>query len=67
MSSRADRSIEELRALARRAGMELTGEELMALGLLYGAAVDVTADLHEIELGPEDPAVSFDPGGPESE
>ena len=58
--------IEQLRTLASRAGMELTDQELLALKPLYDKATEVTASLHDLDLGAEEPAVTFDPRSPHS-
>lgn len=66
MENESGAPVEQLRALARRAGMELTDQELLALKPLYDMAVEVTASLHDVELGAEEPAVAFDPRTPET-
>lgn len=54
-------SLEELRVLARRAGMCLSTQELEHLRSLYDAAIEMTTSLHGIELDAEDLAVAFSP------
>ncbi len=55
-------SIEALRVLVERAGMQLTEEELADLLPIYERYVRQTAVLHELDLGMGDLGVTFLPG-----
>ena len=55
-------SMETLRSLAERAGMDLTDQELADLLPIYDSYARQAAVLHGLDLGQEDLAVTFLPG-----
>ena len=54
-------SLEEFRAQAARAGLDLSTEELVALKPMYDLYSSRAATLFELDLDAEDLAVSFAP------
>ena len=54
-------SMEDLRARVSAAGLELNEEELEGLKSLFDVQAAVVAPIHELDLGPEDLAVVFEP------
>ena len=54
-------SMEELRARVSAAGLHLTEEELEGLKTLFDIQAAAVAPIHELDLGPEDLAVVFEP------
>jgi hypothetical protein len=55
-------SLEALRILAERTGLQLTSEELALLKPMFDFYAEQVQKLHEVELGAEDLAVAFAPG-----
>ena len=53
--------IDDFRALVRRAGLDLTAEELESLRPMYELIANQTTSLHDMDLGAEDLAVVFSP------
>ena len=53
--------MEDFRALVRRAGLELTAEELGGLKPMYDHYAARTSALHELDLDAEDLALVFSP------
>ena len=53
--------MENFRLLLKRAGLELSGEEMESLKPIYDFYADSTAVLRELDLGAEDLAVAFSP------
>jgi hypothetical protein len=62
MAETAGISLEALRVLAERAGLQLTSEELASLKPMFDFYTEQVQRLHEVELGAEDLAVAFAPG-----
>ena len=54
-------SMEDSQALTRRAGLELTADELEGLKPMYDHYATRTAALHELDLDAEDLALVFTP------
>ena len=54
-------TMEQLKALAERAGMDLTQEELEELKPVYELYAEQAAQLHELDLGDGDLALTFSP------
>jgi hypothetical protein len=61
MAESQDISMDEFRVLVKRAGLELTDDELESLKPKYDHHAGQTALLHDIDLKAEDMAVSFSP------
>jgi hypothetical protein len=61
MTAPADISLDHFRVLTERAGLNLTAEELVALKPMYDYYAVLIQQLHEVELGAEDLAVTFSP------
>ena len=54
-------AMEELRARVSAVGLRLSEEEMEGLKSLFDVQAAVVATIHELDLGPEDLAVVFDP------
>jgi hypothetical protein len=62
MAETAGIALENFRVLVERARLSLSSEELTALKPLFDFYAEQIQRLHEVELGAEDLAVTFDPG-----
>jgi hypothetical protein len=62
MAETASISLENFHILVERAGLSLSSEELTALKPMFDFYAEQIRRLHEVELGAEDLAVTFDPG-----
>ena len=54
-------TMEQFKALAERAGMDLTPEDLEELKPVYELYAEQAAQLHELDLGDGDLALTFSP------
>lgn len=61
MPGSEETSLEAFRALVERAGLSLSEEEIKTLKPVYEFYATRAASLYQVELGPEDMAVSFSP------
>ena len=62
MAETGTTSMEHLRSLVERAGMDLTDQELAELLPIYDSHARQAALLHNLDLDQEDLAVTFLPG-----
>jgi hypothetical protein len=62
MAETAGIALENFRVLVERAGLSLSSEELTVLKPMFDFYAEQIRRLHEVELGAEDLAVTFDPG-----
>ena len=61
MTDPADLTQEELRRLARRAGLDPSPEDLERLKPALEMALEIVASLHQVDLDDEEPATVFSP------
>ncbi len=61
MTDPADLTPEELRRLARRAGLDPSPEDLERLKPALETALEIVAILHQVDLDDEEPATVFSP------
>jgi Asp-tRNA(Asn)/Glu-tRNA(Gln) amidotransferase C subunit len=61
MTNPADLTPEELRRMARRAGLDPTPDDIERLKPALETALEIVSSLHHVDLDDEEPATVFSP------